>query len=101
MDDPSAVPPAACLRDRLWRFGGGRDREPGGVERVAHGGKRLAVCVVATLAEKSPGQGRALFEQVVEHAAQVLGGGRLAVLKRGSQPGLADQLLDERAADAV
>ncbi len=71
------------------------------MERVEHGGKRMAVCVVATLAEKSPGQGRALFEQVVEHAAQVLGGGRLAVLKRGSQPGLANQLLDERAADAV
>jgi hypothetical protein len=61
----------------------------------------MDVCVVATLAEKSPGQGRALFEQVVEHAAQVLGGGRLAGLKRGAQPGLANQLLDERAADAV
>jgi hypothetical protein len=89
------------LRDRPWRVGGGRDREPGGVQRVAHGGTGRAVCAVAALAEKSPGQGRALVEQVVEHAAQVLGGGRLAVLKRGSQPGLADQLLDERAADAV
>lgn len=68
---------------------------------VAHGGKRLAVLIVARLAEKPSGKCRALFKQLVENAAYVFGGGRLAVFKPGPQPGLADQLFDECAANAV
>ena len=72
------------------------------MERVLHGRKGVPTTgVTIGLAEQSSGQGGALFEQLVEHAGEILAGRRLTVLECGTQPCLTDQLLDERAADPL
>jgi threonine/homoserine/homoserine lactone efflux protein len=47
--------------DRLWHLGKACDWKPGGAKCVAHSRERLAVLVVAGLAEKASGQGGAIF----------------------------------------
>jgi hypothetical protein len=56
---------------------------------------------VARLAEQSSRQCGAFLQQLVKDAAEILGGGPVATLKRIAKPGLARELFDERAADPV
>ena len=86
----------------VWGPWGGRDGQSGCAEGVLHGWERSSASrslIVAVLTGRPAGQRRAFVEQLVQDAAEILGGGCLASFQAGTQPGLAGELFDERSAD--